>query len=314
MSTKSNDNLVIPQEADTEVKATPEPEKEGAKLPLSTDEGGAAMLQHIADDNGEIKDDNGVEDDNIRPRRHLKHTEKGLKFKLQTYKATLNTQNNRLKRQIKLLTQLTSTESEISNIDRVNNEVASLDKIYADLCDTYTQAGKVTADGANEENEDYVAFTVSMDKAEADYFEMKCQSCQWLLDKETKLRMSESKSGRSSKSGKSSHSSKHSSKSSHRSSVHSKSSEGSVKSNASKLSLKQRAKLEGLKAEADAIIQSNEAELQAKLSRLHQKIAKEEAIDRVYQKELRSAEIEAEVAADVKKEESKEKKRAKAGR
>ena len=248
-----------------------------------------------SDGNGDKLMESKESKDDVTTRRAHKSTEKGLVFKLQTSKKTLATQSKRLQRQIDLVVQLITTPHQVPNIDLVNNEVVVLDKLFTELCDTYSRAGTVMTDEKmDEKSEDYVAFTIAMDEAESKYFGAKSQTCQWLLKQETDLKLRED--DRSSKSSKSSkHSSKHSSRSSKQSSHSSRNSsrhssrrgsDCSGKSDASNLSLKQRAKVEGLKAEAESIVKVNEAELKAKLLRVQQKIAKEEAIDRVYQKEL----------------------------
>ena len=78
----------------------------------------------------------------------------------------------------------------------------------------------------------------------------------------------------------------HSSSSSVRSIVSRRSKASSIQSKVSNLSLRQRAKVEGLKAEAEAIKRTNEAELKAKLLRVQQRIEKAKAIERVYNDEL----------------------------
>ena len=234
--------------------------------------------------------------DNVRSRRSHKSTEKGLSFKLQTIHKTLKTQKNRLQRQIDIITQCISSENQPPNLDLVNNEVTSLEKTYSEMCDTYARAAVVmTDDEIDSESEEYVAFTTSMDEAESSYFAVKGDVCQWQLKQEATRGDDRSEVGsvKSAKSKNSSRSSSNrSSRSSHssgsRASKDSKRSVRSDRSNASNMSLQQRAKVEGLKAEAEAIVKTNEAELNAKLLRVQQKIAKEEAIEKVYQRELTS--------------------------
>ena len=244
---------------------------------------------------------------NIMSRRSHKSTEKGLAFKLQTFTATLKTQKNRVERQIDIINQCISTEEPPPNIDLVNNEVTSLEKMYGDLCDTYARAATVMSDDLIDcESEDYIAFNTSIEEAERKYFTVKSDICKWQMKQElTGVReddrssvgskKSKGSSERSSKRSSHTGSSKSHSGSSHSSGSHrSKSSKRSTcsdKSNASDLSLKQRAKVEGLKAEAEAIVKTGEAELKVKQLRLQQKIAKEEAIGKVYQQEIAAEEI-----------------------
>ena len=113
------------------------------------------------------------------------------------------------------------------------------------------------------------------------YLECKEKVCSWLLEKE-KLNadiVAPNVRGGSSRSG-SSKSSRSGSRSG--SSKRSKSSSKSGDSNSSKLSLRQKAKVAGLRAEAEAIQRAKEAELSAELSRLNVKIKKAEAMEQVY--------------------------------
>ena len=227
----------------------------------------------VLDNRLDAEDDKGNTNDNITTRRSHKSTPKGLQFKLKTFQTTLKTQSKRLQRQVDLLSQLILS-NQIGNIDLVNNEVVSLEKIYSELCDTYARAVTVMTDDAIDvASEEYIAFATSMEDAEGKYFEIKTSVCQWQMQHEAKAESSAG-SGRSSR-----FSSKHSSRSRSSSSHHSS---ASKKSNASDLSVRQRAKVQGLKAEAEAMVRTSEAELNAKLLRLQQKILKEEAKEKVY--------------------------------
>ncbi len=259
-----------------------------------------AKLHHIGSTEAET--------DNVTSRRSHKSTEKGLSFKLQTFHKTLKTHTKRLQRQIDLITQCISSQDQPPNVDILNNEVLSLEKMYSEICATYARAATVmTDDKMDEESEEYIAFTISMEEAESKYFAVKSDACKWQLKQEAILHerddnrslagsetsVKSKNSSRNSSKHSSRNGSRHSSRSSHSSgsqhssaSRHSKQSVRSERSNASNLSLKQRAKVEGLKAEAVAIIKTNEAELQAKLLRVKQRIAKEEAIEKVYREEL----------------------------
>ena len=201
---------------------------------------------------------------------------------MDTFSKSLKSSTKRLQRQIDLINQVMSSTDQLSGVDVVNNEVSSLDKMYSDVCDIYARVVTVLTDNAmGETSETYVSFATAMEEAESKYFEIKTLTCQHLLRQEVATRsQAASREG----SVKSKHSSRSSSKSSHSSRHSSRSS----RSSASQLSLKQRAKVQGLKAEVEAVIATNEAELNAKVSRLQQKIKKEEAKEKVYREEIAS--------------------------
>ena len=207
---------------------------------------------------------------------------KGLAHKLATLQRLTNRLYRRLEKQIGIVNKLLTAD----NIDLVNSETTHLDRIYTELSNAYARAGVAVADDELGENsEEYLALIIRINEADIKYFAAKEQICAWLLQQEQKIATSRltrnsfqspAPSVRSHASNSlSEHSeiSRQSRKSSRRSSVLSK---------ISNISVMQRAKVEGLRAEAEAIKLTSEAELKAKLLRVQQKIQKAEAIEKVY--------------------------------
>ena len=96
-----------------------------------------------------------------------------------------------------------------------------------------------------------------MEPVDASYFAQKQKICNWLIQKEKKQKRKNRKRG-----------------SSEVSSTSSKLSKVSDGSHASRMSTEQRAKIASLKAEADMLQKTKEAELQSELITIQKKIAK----------------------------------------
>ena len=199
--------------------------------------------------------DNNPATDGTRPKRIAPLTAKGKEHQLTTLKSFIKSMHKRLLKNIELI----HVSLQGDNEELVNNECTNLEKTFTELSDAYSRIGALF----EEDNvpEQYEAITVEMDAAESAYFACKEATCNWLLDRERRSTTS-SKSKRSSKSG--------------------RSSKVSSSSQLSNLSLKQKAKVAGLKAEVESVKRRREAELNAELLHIEQKIKKAEAMERVY--------------------------------
>ena len=218
----------------------------------------------------------GEGDDEItRLRSHPKMTAKGKAEFVKTLKNSINTMSKRLKRQIEVvLTPLLDS----SMMDAVNNETSNLDRSYMEI--TESHARLCEALDSEEDAEEYKSAISVLETIDQLYFGTKEKICAWQLRLDQENRSKKDGSVHSSSSG----SSKRSKKSSK-----SRSSSGSSNSNKS---VKLQAKIAGLKAEAEAIKRTNEAELAATLLRKDQEIKKIEAMEKVYAQSTHQNEID----------------------
>ncbi len=210
-------------------------------------------------------------------------TPKGRENSLKNSISFMKSCNKRMKKQVDIVLLLLNG----NNVDSVNGEMNNIEKTYAEFTESYARSCSVFGE---DETEDlttlHTEISVLMDAMDFLYLECKEKVCGWLLEKEKQIAdvaKTHSASGSSrSGSSKSSRSSRTGSKSRSGSSKNSKSTSRSGESHCSNLSLHQKAKVAGLKAEADAIQNMKEAELSAELSRLDVKIKKAEAMEKVY--------------------------------
>ncbi len=189
--------------------------------------------------------------------------------------------NKRTKKQVDIVLLMLNGNS----IDSVNNDMNNIEKTYSELTESYARACEVFVE---DETEDFTALhkeiSVLMEAMDFMYLECKEKVCGWLLEKEKEIAdiskahsrsgscklSSLSKSGPKSRPSGSSKNSKSTSRS------------GSGESHCSNLSLHHKAKVAGLKTEADAMQKVKEAELSVELFRLDVKIRKTEAMEKVY--------------------------------
>ena len=164
------------------------------------------------------------------------------------------------------------------NVDAVTNDLASLERTYSEFSDLYARAcGLLGDDDSEEVNELHSEIMKLMESVDDVYLDSKGKACSWLMQKEKDQEDIEALCCKRLKGSKSS-----SSRSSSKSGSKSKSRSGSEGSECSQMSLRQKAKVAGLKAEADALKVAKQKELSAELSRLDVNIKKAEAIDKVY--------------------------------
>ena len=211
-------------------------------------------------------------------RKNPPMTAVGKQNLISSLKQQMSSLHKRLDRQLSLLdpllssTNLTAVNQEALNLDRIHSEITDL---HARLCDTLN---------SDEDKDEYQTAVVELDVIDGKYFNMKTRICslqlQWEEQGAKKGDLAGSVSSRSSKSSKRSRKSNDSgsSKSSH-CSHKSSSSKGS---NCSNKSLKLRAKIAGLRAESEAIKKTSEAELNVRLLKNEEEIAKMEAMEKVY--------------------------------
>ena len=240
-----------------------------------------ATGKNVPLDNPPIKDERDSREKNGLPQEKTDTRKSDRKSKL-TPKARENAVQNSIKfmkscqkrmtKQTEIVTVLLSG----SNVDLVNNEMNTLDKMYSEFADSYAQASDLLSeDDTDEPEEHHTTISNLMEAANDTYLGCKEKVCSCLMEKEKLASIAVSVHSGSSKS-----SSKSGSRSGSGSSKRSKSSRsGSTSSN---ISLRQKAKVAGLKAEAEALKKAKEAELSAELSRIDIKIKKAEAIEKVY--------------------------------
>ena len=164
-------------------------------------------------------------------------------------------------------TLLSSSEVEV---DAVNSETSCLDRLYQEITDTNMQFNLILPDGdkASIDTEEMKVQELWMEAVDGAYFAQKQKICNWLILKEKKQKRKGRKRG-----------------SSEVSSTSSKLSKGSGVSHISRKSTEQKAKIASLKAEADMLQKTKEAELQAELLAIQKEIVKAEAKANVYAEE-----------------------------
>ena len=177
-----------------------------------------------------------------RLKRNLKPTEKGKVYQLNNLRTHVKALYKRLTQQMTIVDTLLTSE----NIDLIQTEATNLDRINVELCDAHARLGTMFEEDDTPECTELSAF---MEEADTKYFEYKQKICTWLIQQDRRVRDSDgAKSERSHKLERSVMS-RRSDRS--RSSRNSRGS--SVTSQCSNLSVMQKAKIEGLKAEATAI-------------------------------------------------------------
>jgi hypothetical protein len=209
--------------------------------------------------------------------RKQSKTSKGLGFNLKNSITFMKSCHRRLTKQVDILLLLLNG----SVVDSVTNDLDIVEKTYSEFTDLYARAcALLSEDDSNQFAEEHKEINQLMDSTDEIYLSCKERVCNWLLLKEKENIVAKAPSDiPSSKSGSNSHS-KSGSKSKSGSSK-SKSS-GSHKSNCSDRSIRQKAKVASLEAEAVALKKVREAELSLELSRLDVKIQKAKAMDKVY--------------------------------
>ena len=198
--------------------------------------------------------------------RNITPTEKGKQYQRKSLRSFIETAQKRLDKQIKLI------ESVLigTNTELVNSEMVGVEKTYADITDSYARfCGLFGEVDEEDEQEEHVAVSIIMEQVDSAYLMCKTDVCQWLLvqEKNNNVERSEKLSSVSKRS---------------RASTRSRSTARSNASNLSAKSIREEAKIAGLKAEMEAVKRTKDAELTAELSRLEQKIKKAEAIKDVY--------------------------------
>ena len=208
--------------------------------------------------------------------RKKTQTTKGKENCMKTSISLMKSCNKRLKKQIDIVLLLLNG----SNVESVNDEMNSIEKTYTEFMDSFARAcGVVSEDAEDKFSEQYNEASLLAESTDNMYLDCKENVCTWLIQKEKENPLAPSSHRSSKSSSKSSHSSR-----SHKS--RSSSSKKSGSSNVSNLSLRQKAKVASLKAEAEALKESKEKELSAELSRLNMKIRKAEAKEKVYSSQV----------------------------
>ena len=192
----------------------------------------------------------------------------------------------RLTKQVKMVTSLLQAGS----TELVEKEMNNMEKTYAEYAEAYAQSCGLTGDDTGEDPavlQQHQEISSMMEDVDTTYMDCKTKVCEHLMEDE-KSRRSDARSSQGSNRSSKSKSSKSSSRSGN--------SSGSAHSKHSSKSVRQKAKVAGLKAEVEALKKTKEAELAVEMSRLEQKIKKAEAIEKVY------AEYEGEDATEGEKE------------
>ena len=236
-------------------------------------------------------DDNGGIQEKDKAKRTRCPTAKGRSYQLATALSFMTSSRKRLAKQTGIIEALLDG----TNVDMITNEMNNLDKTYADFTESYARACATLSTPMDEVDETEEAEEVQkqelisklMEDVDNDYLSCKEKVCERLIKAE-----GSANSVCSSRSGRSAHS-----KSSRRSlklpsiaeSDRSKGSRArscqSQASSSSSKSLKQKVKVASLKAKAEALKQTREAELSAELFRLDMQIKEAEAKERVYQED-----------------------------
>ena len=199
-------------------------------------------------------DDHTAPIEGTRKSERLKSgTEKGRAYRIGMLIAQMKSTNKRLNKQVEFVDSLL----EVSNIDAINKEMISMEKTYTEYTEAYARSCGLTSELTDDEIKSSEEFNpsqlaASMEEIDSKYMDCKVRVCNFLLQEEKKHPPVDNVSNKSSRS---SASGSRSCRSSHR----------SCRSNRS---LRQQAKVAGLKAEAEAMKKTKEAELAAELSRL----------------------------------------------
>ena len=248
-------------------------------IPQNGDTGGDGFVQNDQPPVAEVNGPKSQDDVLRRSDRKQTLTNKGKSYTLKTIISFMKSCHRRLKKQVDILLLLLNG----NNPDSVTNELNTVEKTYSEFAEQYARVCMILSQDETEELiEQKEEVSQLMESTDEMYLECKEKACSWLLEKDKENISHKLPSGKgsdgsgSSKSG--SKSSKSGSKSRSGSSKHTK----STSSDRSNLSLRQKAKVAGLKAEALALKEAKEAELSAELSRLEVKIKKAEAMDKVY--------------------------------
>ena len=250
------------------------------------------------------KEEVETEDQLRRSSRNRHQTPKGKQFQLNNHIAFMKSSKKRLQKQASLIKTLLTG----SNRDMVTNELNTLEKTYGEFAEDYARACAILGEmsEANEEDED-IQDTVSilMEEVDSSYLSVKENVCSWMIELEKReappASVKSGKSGAKGKPKRSKAASVHGSVKSARSTnsknppsiAGSDKSGGSTRSSRSSctgshcsdLSLRQKAKLAGLKAKAESLKKVKEAELNVEMSRLEMEIKKAEAEEKVYEEE-----------------------------
>ena len=189
-----------------------------------------------------------------------------------TLKRQIKSISKRLDKQLTVLTPLLQSTS----VSTINNETLNLDRIYNEITDTHARLCEIL--NGDEDRSEYDAAVLVLETIDTQYFDMKTHLGKWQLEWDARV----SKKGDGSASSSSSRASSKGSGRSGKSAKSKESTTSSKRSNISNKSLKLRAKIAGLRAEAEAIKKTSEAELNVLLLRKEQEIAKMEAMEKVY--------------------------------
>ena len=233
--------------------------KDGSKDPLTTASGPKGIPTKdtvMTTEDTEADEKDSAYKDKLRKCPNL--TQKGTLHMIATMKNLIVTMSKRLDNQTAIIYPLLDSK----NFDAVNNETITLDKIYQDIIDYHTRLCELFCN--DDDGEEYTAACIAMDVTDSKFFKAKEDICKWMILRDSEAQEaapSYARSGSGSANSVRSVSSQSSSNRSRRSkdSMHSKGSQLSNKS------LKLKAKIEGLKAEAEAIRKTKEAELNATL-------------------------------------------------
>ena len=205
-------------------------------------------------------------------KRRRKLTGKAKAFQIQTLFTQMKRLKNRLIKQVEIIT----TVLEAGSTELINKEINNMEKIYSEYTEAYARSCGLAAEFAEEDTEatqQHEEISMMMEEVDSTYMDCKTKVCNHLLLEEKSRHSDGRSSAGSSKSNKSKSS---------RSSSRSGKSSGSNHSKLSSKSVRQKAKVAGLKAEAESLKKTKEAEFAVEMSRLEQKIKKAEAMEKVY--------------------------------
>ena len=222
--------------------------------------------------------DHGELGDSGLGKRVPKLTEKGKQFSISNVKSLLKRLSKRLDQQITLISPL--IDSSNSNIALVTQESANLEQIYTEYSEGFGRFCLLLDE--EEDQDEHTAATVSLDEVDSKYFGVKERICSWQLLQDQKLE--ESRRNASDRGSVASGKSRVSTAT--RKTCRSQTSKLSSSSSRSERSLQLKAKVAGLKAEAEAIKRTKEAELNAALLKKEEEIMKAEAMEKVYANSL----------------------------
>jgi hypothetical protein len=236
-----------------------------------------------------------VDEPNDREKRFIRKTERAKAYHYKREKDDCARLLRRLLRQEKLLTLLMESDD---NKEKVMHDSNEYDKTFSELIGAYTRFIELIE---NEEEEE--SARKSLNELDATVFNFKEKIYTWMATaKDPSVCPSRSSGRRSQKSASvktyktarkspsklsASHLNPQPTSSKHSSSGSSMSSRSSVASNSSRKSyLEHKAEAAGLRAEASMLKRKREAELEAELLELEQKIQRAEAMGQVYADEL----------------------------